>query len=184
MTIIERAKAADAKARDMIAIALDRHLSNANLVRSVASRMLTRPIAKAGGSLGATIAAEMHWSPDALRRAVAREGAAPLGELRRRMILVRIAAIFQEPASEHDSAMTWGAAADALGCSSREAFLVLVARTTGSTPRHWRETASLARAFAEFDSFLAQNSSKWAKVPLRRQECPHCRAILRSEIAA
>lgn len=184
MTILERAKAADAKARDMIAISLDRHLSNANLVRNVAARMLTRHIAKAGGSLGATIAAEMHWSPDALRRAVAREGAAPLGELRRRMILVRIAAMFQEPSSEHDSGMTWGAASEALGCSSREAFLVLVARTTGSTPRAWRETASLARAFADFEAFLSENSPRWAKVPLRRQECPHCRSLIRLEGAA
>lgn len=182
MSKLERARSADARARDMIAIALDRHLANATLIRHAATKFLTSPMTRAFTSAD-TIAKGPGWDGDerGLGRAIATAGGISLRALRREMLLVRLAAIF-----EQDDA-TWAIAAEVLGVFEEETLRRNVSRLKGDAPA-WRARAHLAIQFNDFEAILTKNAPAWARVQPRAhgarvRQCPHCHAILRQEAA-
>jgi hypothetical protein len=176
VTILERAKAADARARDMIAISLDRHLASAPMMKGFGAKLLTRQASSDGGVTVATLGREIGWHPEALRMAIARTGAASIGELRRRMTLVRLASVFS------DEAVGWELAAEVIGAVDHRSFTAIVKRC-GHLPHIWRAGVRLSGEFNAFEAFLHENAQKWALVQVRRIECPNCRHVILAEAA-
>ena len=94
---LEAACAADRRACDRLAAALDQLLPHAALLRTIGVRLLTRPISRSEGSTVVAIARELNVRVHTLTPRIYRAAGASIQRLRREMIVVRLAAIAEAP---------------------------------------------------------------------------------------
>jgi hypothetical protein len=165
------ARAADVRARDAIAGVLDECLVSAPMIRTIGAKLLTRSLACGVGTGSSVIAGELQMSVGALTMMITRAGGASIAALRREMILVRLAAMFE------DRVLPWRTALDVLGAPDIDAPVRIIQRETDLSPGVWRRGITFDRQFARFRNFVIQNAGPWARIPTSRR-CPRCHGIL------
>ena len=154
------ARAADGLARDHLAAAIDELLPHAPLMRSVGARLLTRAIARSDGANVVAIARELGSGANALSTRIYRAGGASIRQLRREMIVTRLAAIVEEPG------LPWPLVAELLGVPRTGTLLDLVRNGTNLPVGLWRERIRFASQLEHFRRFLTANAVAWATLPL------------------
>ena len=154
------ARAADGLARDHLAAAIDELLPHAPLMRSVGARLLTRAIARSDGSTCVAIAHELGSGANALSTRIYRAGGASIRQLRREMIVTRLAAILEDPG------LPWPLVAEVLGVPRTGTLLDLVRNGTNLPAGLWRERIRFASQLEQFRHFLRANADAWSRLPL------------------
>jgi hypothetical protein len=154
------ARAADGLARDHLAAAIDELLPHAPLMRSIGARLLTRAIARSDGSTVVAIAAAVRMPMNALSTRIYRAGGASIRQLRREMIVTRLAAMVEDPR------LPWPLLAEVLGVPRTGTLLDLVRNGTNLPVGLWRERIRFASQLEQFRRFLTANAGAWATLPL------------------
>jgi hypothetical protein len=154
--LLAAARTADVRMRDRIAVALDELLGDANLMRAIGARLLSRPVSRGAGSTVIAIARELHTHPVTLSRRVFRAGGASIRFFRREMIIVRVAAIVAP------SGVPWPVAAEILGTPRTQQLLGLIRMHTGLAPGLWRDRSDPEKQFIRFRKFLTANARPWS----------------------
>lgn len=156
---LDEARAADGRARDHLAAALDELLPGAPLMRTVGARLLTRAVAKSDGANVVAIARELGSEANALSTRIYRAGGASIRELRREMIVTRLAAIVEDPG------LPWPLVAELLGVPRAQTLLDLIRSGTNLPAGLWRERIRFAAQLEQFRRFLRANAAAWSRLP-------------------
>lgn len=94
-TALTAARAADALARDRIAIAMDELLAAAPVMRTIGTRLLMRPVSRGARCTAEAIARELRIPERTLGSRIYRAGGASIRRFRGEIILTRLAAIVE-----------------------------------------------------------------------------------------
>jgi hypothetical protein len=155
---LDAARAADLRARDRMAAAIDEHLARAPLMRAIAARLLTRAISRSDASTVVAIAADVRMRRTTLDVRIQRAGGASIRRLRREMIVVRVAAIVET------SRLPWPVIAELLGTPRAHTLLHLVVGITNLPPSLWRERIRVDAQLEYFRRFLTANAAAWSQL--------------------
>lgn len=156
---LEAARAADRRARDRLAAALDELLPHAPLMRTVGARLLTREVARSEGSTVAAIAAELRLPVQTLDSLIRRAGGASIRQFRRELIVARLAALVEGPG------LTWSVITELLGIPRTHSLLDLVRGSTNLPAPLWRARIHAEWQLERFRRFIASNASAWSRLP-------------------
>lgn len=156
---LEAARAADRRACDQLAAALDELLSHAPLVRTIGSRLLTREISRSADSTAVSIAGELGMNVRTLNSRIERAGGASIRQLRRELIVARLAALVEDPA------LPWSVITELLGVPRTHTILGLVDSGTNLPAPLWRERIRAEWQLERCRRFLAANAAAWSRLP-------------------
>jgi hypothetical protein len=156
---LEAARAADRRARDRLAAAIDELLPSAPLMRTIGARLLTRAVARSDGSTVAAIAGELQLNAQTLTSWIRRAGGASIRQFRSELIVVRLAALLEEPG------LPWPLLAELLGIPRTHSLLELVHSCTNLPAGLWRERIRAEWQLERFRRFLRANAAAWSRLP-------------------
>jgi hypothetical protein len=150
---LEAAHAADRRAGDRLAAALDEPQPGAPLMCTVGARLLTRAVANSDHSTAIAIASELQLKVQTLTSWIQRAGGVSIRQFRRERIVARLAAIAEEPG------VPWPIAAEILGAPRTHTVLSIVRSTTNLPAGLWRARIRAESQLQHFRSFLRSNAT-------------------------
>jgi hypothetical protein len=153
------ARAADIRARDRIAVAIDELLPGAPLMRMIGARLLVRPLSRSSSSTAVAIAREFHVNNRTLRSRIQRAGGSSIKLFRQEIIMARLAAIVE------CSRIAWPFAAEILGAPRTHQLLGIVRRRGNLPPGLWRKRVTADAQLQRLQLFLAANAAAWSELP-------------------